>query len=538
MARIPGPFTGLEDPSPVSGGTTRLYCCKKWVAGELRKFYSRKPCPSGAVQCSDPDPSQPDDGGDGGDGGGGGIRDPQCLQSCRDARRQAMRDLRGVRGGELSEARKRVEREFQLCLKDCSTGNGGDGDGIIDDDDEVGGVAPCSGGFLLPKKAGVRCRQGYTDRIIGADHWCCPKEDDDEDEDDDDGVGGVGPCDGSGHELPFGSSRCEEGFSIKKAADGKFWCCDDSQVIGGNPCSGGGGYELTSEVGFAGGAGQGKAPWGEVPGTERSSEWEGHMVWNPSKGAFVNTLDPEGQTFDTVCRKNFVRQQDNEGKTWCCPGAGDGDGDGDGDGGFGGEFQWGEGLQGLLARIQERANQLLDYPRGLTPQERQGVINYAIESVKSGERGRLQSSQDLLARRGLLGSGFEFEEAGRIQRETRGRETEIRREFGIDELDRRFSELMGTTGMVQGLTGTLMQGEQIPEILSGARRSEGQASINSLLALLGGSMGGQGNQYWNAILTQLMGNQGGGGGMMDWLPWLLASQTARTPGGFRTGGQL
>lgn len=428
---------------------TTTYCCKKWVSGELKKFYSRRPCAGGAVQCSDPDPPRSDDTDIIGPGDGIDIGDREgCRQKCRE---QYGRDKTKLPGSNA---------DLQRCLARCGGGTGVDGDG----------VTPCAGG----------------------------------------------------HELPMGASQCQEGFTLK-TIEGRRWCCPDTGPgVGESPC-GTGGYQLTSEVGFAGGAGQGKAPWAEVPGTERSSEWEGHMVWSPSKGAFINIQDPEGQTFDIVCRKGFVRKQDSEGNTWCCPEAGNGDGDG-----IGGEFQWGEGLQGLLARIQERANYLLDYPRGLTPQERQGVINYAIESVKSGERGQLQSSRDLLARRGLLGSGFEFEEAGRIQRETRGRETQVRREFGIDELDRRFQELMGTTGMVQGLTGTLMQGEQIPEILSGARRSEGQAAINSLLAFFGGSMGGQNNQYINAIINQLMGGQGGdGAGMMDWLPWIL-TQTDRT----------
>ncbi|HEC62491.1 MAG TPA: hypothetical protein ENI27_09620 [bacterium] len=296
---------------------------------------------------------------------------------------------------------------------------------------------------------------------------------------------------------------------------------DDTVTPGASPC-GAGGYQLTAEVGFAGGVGAGKQPWEGVPGTERSSDWEGHFVWDPSKGAFVTIDDPGGQTYDSVCRKGYKRTPDDSGTTWCCP-SGE-DFDGDGDDGIGGEFEFSEGLQGLLGRIMERANSLLDYPRGLSPQERQGVINYAIESVKAGEGGQIRSSQDLLARRGLLGSGIEIAETGRIKRETRGQETRIRRELAIDDLDRRFSELMGTTGMVQSLTGTLMQGEQIPEILSGARRSEGQAAINSIIALLLGGGGGQNNNQW---LQQIFsgGNQGlEGSGILDWLPWLLTNR--------------
>jgi len=197
------------------------------------------------------------------------------------------------------------------------------------------------------------------------------------------------------------------------------------------------------------------------------------------------------------------------------------DEDGDGNGGPGGEFKWGEDLQGLLARIMERANYLLDYPRGLTPQERQSVINYAIEGVKSGEAGEKQTKRDELARIGMLGSGFQVKEMGRIERETRQRSGDVRRELAIDELDRRFQEIIGTTGMAQGLTGTLMESEKIPEILSGARRQEGQGAINAFLQyIMSGGAGGD-SSYWQAIMSQfLSGNQGGGGGDFSWLYYL------------------
>jgi len=348
------------------------------------------------------------------------------------------------------------------------------------------------------------------------------------------GGGGGEECAG-GHELPMGASQCGEGFKLKMIGDKRYCCPETGPDVGEDPC-GGGGYKLADDPILPGGGEEWVNNQGivEYPGWSRDPNAEGHWMWHKDYGyqkmQDIDAFNKSGTPFPTyttqgACRKGTVRTPDAQGEIWCCPG----EQDGGGGGGVGGEFQWSEGLQGLMGRIMERANYLLDYPRGLTPSERQGVINYAIESTKAGERGQLQSSRDQLARSGLLGSGFEFEEAGRIKRETRGRETDIRRQLAIDELDRRFNELMGTTGMVQGLSGTLMQGEQIPEILSGARRSEGQAAINSLLSFLGGSMGGQNNQYWTAIINQLMGSQGesSGGGMMDWLMWLLATQTGK-----------
>ena len=482
-----------EKLPPVEPGVEpKAYCCKKWVAGELKKYYSRGPCSGGAVMCSDADPPKPVLPGEGGG--------QSCEEKCEEAYGQERGEY-GRRGP------GRKERQLQQCLERCRGGPGKPpppppppppgvfcrgghkrtepacGDGfIMREDPETGidwccpegppppppppGGDPCLYGPGYQNIEGVNlpCDPGWHSKLNEeGEEFCCPDEK----------KGAQGPCSGEGHELPFGTSLCEEGFSIRKADDGTFWCCKDKKGGGnGEDCD---------------------------PGWHWDEDLERCARDGPDSC-------PTGTHWDEYTEECV----DDE----------------NGNGNGGGEFKWGEGLQGLLARIQERANYLLDYPRGLSPSERQGVINYAIESVKSGERGAIQSKRDQLARSGLLGSGFEFDEIGKIQRETRASQTQIRRELAIDDLDRRFSELMGTTGMAQGLTGTLMQGEQIPEILSGARRSEGQASMNQLLALLGGSAQGQGNQYWGLLLQKLMGQQGGQtGGIWDWLPWLLANRT-------------
>jgi len=414
----------VDREKPDVGATV---CCKKWVNGELKTYYSRRGCGGGGVLCSEPDPPKPEDGdeeiiGDDGDGRLGiGSGDPQCRQKCRQLYPRS-------RYG-------KEETELRRCLQDCA------GKKKVDPEIPV--------------------------------------------------VPGTSPCETGGYKL-----------------------ADD-------PVMAGGGTEWVNDQGVV-----------EYPGWSRDDQAEGHWMWHKDHGyqnmVDIDAFNKSGTPFPTdgsqgACRKGTVRTVDDQGGVWCCPGGIDPDPVPPGPGG---EFNWSPGLQGLFGRITERANYLLDYPRGLTPSERQGVINYAVESTKAGERGQIQSSRDSMARSGLLGSGYQFEQEGDIRRDTRNRETQVRREFGIDELDRRFSELMGTTGMVQGLSGTLMQSEQIPEVLSGARRAEGQAAINALLGLYSGSMGNQNSGYNNWIMQQLMGGQGNSsGGIMDWLPWLLASNT-------------
>jgi len=192
-------------------------------------------------------------------------------------------------------------------------------------------------------------------------------------------------------------------------------------------------------------------------------------------------------------------------------------------GGDGGEqFQWGPDVSALIKRLMERANYFLDYPRGLTPEERQGVINYAYEGIKRGERGTLQSTKDMLSRMGLLGTGFEAQKLGEVRRGTTETVANVQRQVAIDELNRRFNELMATSGMAQSLTGTGMTAEQLVEALNAARRGEGSGAMNTLMAYLQTVMGGQSNTYWQAILNQMSKGGGAtGGGIGDWLPWLM-----------------
>lgn len=431
------------------------------------------------------------------------------------------------------------------------------GTGVVGDEecrgkkegDICGGIDPgeeCEGGYLGEQVKGTDgewhllkpCNDGFFPERYGDENkiWCCPPSGKDCVTDADCAEGeeciddvcvkkGEG-CTG-GYRMPSGASVCErEGFNVK-TINNEAWCCPEDWD-GEDPCPGvglSGGIKVDT-TGFEGGKGQNMRASEIGGGFLRSDEWEGHWVWDPNTKKYYYKGDadlfvregtplPEGQ--DHVCPKYYTRTPEGTGQ-WCCydpdvP-----------DGGPGGEFEWGEDLQALLARIMERANELLDYPRGLTPEERQGVINYAIEGVKAGERGQLQSSEDALARMGLAGSGFQLQEAADIQRGTTQAAGDIRREMAIDELNRRFGEYTTTTGMAGDFTNLLMGAEQVPEILSGARRQEGQFATSSMLAYFSSLMGGQGsNQYWPAIFAQLMGQQGGGGGgLMDWLPWIFS----------------
>ena len=196
-----------------------------------------------------------------------------------------------------------------------------------------------------------------------------------------------------------------------------------------------------------------------------------------------------------------------------CTGTGKGGEDGD-------QFEWSPELQALWARIMERANQLLDEPRGLSEEERQAIYNRAFEKVKGMERPAIQTAQDRMARMGMLESPYAGREVAGIERGTREMLGSTARDIELEETQRRFGEMMASLGMVSNITGQKMTGEQLMEALNAARRGEGSSAMQQLLAYLGLGQSGQGNEYYQAILNKILQGGSDSGSIWDWLPWL------------------
>jgi len=202
-----------------------------------------------------------------------------------------------------------------------------------------------------------------------------------------------------------------------------------------------------------------------------------------------------------------------------------------------GAFQWSPELSKLIPGLRERYDYLLKYPKGLTPEEMEAIISYTTRGVKAGERGRIEAKRMGLSRMGLLGTGAEFEEEEKERRYTSEQVADVRKGFGVEEIQNRLNALMTTTGGAQGLLGTLMQTEQMPEMFSAGRRGEARASLDQLLSYLGLTMGGAGQYlgpYGQGIQTQA-GFQTGGG--MNWLPWLMYILTSGKGGPTTTIGE-
>ena len=192
-------------------------------------------------------------------------------------------------------------------------------------------------------------------------------------------------------------------------------------------------------------------------------------------------------------------------------------------GGGGGGEQWTPSgdLQAIIQSLLARINELLGYDTGLSEEELQAIINRMTGNIKAGERGRIESMEDRMAGMGLLGTGMELEEYGKIGRQTREVTADVEAQVAIDQALRKYEEFMGTTGMAQSLFGTVLGTEQLEEILNAARRGEGRQDMGMMLQYLSMILGKDAqNPYWQAILNQMTNSGDSGGGGNDWMYWL------------------
>lgn len=187
-----------------------------------------------------------------------------------------------------------------------------------------------------------------------------------------------------------------------------------------------------------------------------------------------------------------------------------------------GEFQWNPETEELLAMLRKRLGTVLDTPTGITPEERNLILGATTERIQAGERPALEANRQQMARFGLAGMpAFEGAGEAKIRRGTREQVADVSKGFSIDEITRRIQDLTQTSDVAGNLMSRIFSSEQIPEILSGARRAEGFRASDQMMNFLSLLMGGQQgfmNPYAQALMAR--GNIQPGASTADWMPYM------------------
>jgi len=347
---------------------------------------------------------------------------------------------------------------------------------------------------------------------------------------------GGSPCEGEGYlgkQMKSGRNyillqKCREGYSPRKAGDGRIWCCkktedktdeeegttDEEGEVGegcyklaDKPLAPGGGKIwtddlITAEMGFRR-PGNAQGHW-----LHRGGKW--YTLEDVHNAIKNNTLGSLQGREGSACQKGYKRVT-KDGEVYCCPDEGGGTGGG-------GTFEWSPELMEMLTGLQERFKYLLEYPMGYSPEDRQAIINYMVGGIQRGERGEIQSLKDRLARTGLIGQPAAVEQIGELKRGTGEKIAGVRQGLAVDEINKRYQQMLGTTGMASQLFGVTSSIEQLKEALNAGRRSESRDAFSQLMQYLSILMGGgQNSGYWQAIFNSM--NQGGGQDIWDLLPY-------------------
>jgi hypothetical protein len=385
--------------------------------------------------------------------------------------------------------------EFQACLRECRR-NQPDNEGDNGTEGKKTAGSPCKGeGYKPPtmydEKTGKhiqlgQCRPGYKSvRAADGTPWCCYLWDESEEEEGTNGDNGDGEGEG---EIGPGCYKLSDNPIAPEG--GSIWTDE----------------YITPEMGFM------RNPSAQAEWIYKDGKWynQGDVHNAIKNGTLDNLTGTEGY----ACQK-FYKRVNKDGEVYCCPDESQKTTTGTGTG----EFQWPQELRDAIRAMLGRYEEILNRPFGLTDEERQAIINRATTELRKGERGRLQSLKDMLARTGMTGQPYEIEKIQEEKRATGERVADVESTLAIDEIDRAIKDFMMTTGSAANILQLLMQSEQIPEVLSSARRKEGMDYMSMLLQYIAMLNGGGQNAYWQALLNYMNQSQGGGS-IWDWLPYL------------------
>ena len=136
-------------------------------------------------------------------------------------------------------------------------------------------------------------------------------------------------------------------------------------------------------------------------------------------------------------------------------------------------FSYSPETKDLLATLRTKANYLTRYPSGMSPAEKNATMNQMVEKIRAGEAPEVESMQVRMARQGILGSGIEEAERGKIGRNYDAAVAGAKRDVTIADQSRRAAETIAGTNASAGLAGMLMGGETNEEDGQRGKESRG-----------------------------------------------------------------
>ena len=450
-----------------------------------------------------------------------------CKMSCQDI--PAIQAQAGSAYERTSLSKRREDED------DDGGGGGGPGGG-----GGIGTGGGCTGGKLLHEGKMNRgdhdkCGEGFRAKVFqiagGYLHpdefetWCCPGGEEEERI-----VCYNGVCvsskdvppevtkklhlcvDADGNPCPVGTvcdgitGDCSKGDCTQTGCGDGYECnintgkCEKIGGTGDDACEGG--HILDNR--YTGGKGTGLRPLTaeerdpyipEDAGWMRSSDWQGHQVWNAEFG-FQDLLaihnyykggakDASGlmgkgtRPIDFACEKGMTRKTIN-GEQWCCP---------SGDGGTGeetglGEYQWPAELKELYDLLMGRGKEFMGMEPGYTDEAIQAMFGRNFENIRDVGARTAETGLQSLQREGLMGTGTSQDLASEAAWGTERGISDTMRDLFVADEEKKKQDLMDYTGAAQNIFGGGIGYNSMLEQINAGRRGEGRESMAMLLQYL------------------------------------------------------
>lgn len=147
-----------------------------------------------------------------------------------------------------------------------------------------------------------------------------------------------------------------------------------------------------------------------------------------------------------------------------------------------GYFEWPEELRLLYEKLMGRGQEVLDMPYGYTEEMMANMFGRDFEKIRGREAANREMMTSLLSRGGMLGTGTELEQMGKLSWGTESQISNIMRDLFIKGEEKKKEDIIDFSKLAQDIMGGGMQYTSLQEAINAARRGEGQDAMSQLIA--------------------------------------------------------
>jgi hypothetical protein len=141
-------------------------------------------------------------------------------------------------------------------------------------------------------------------------------------------------------------------------------------------------------------------------------------------------------------------------------------------------------MQALMDLLLSRGKEFMGLTPGYSQEAQDKMFGRGFENVRGQETGQRKALETGLSRQGMLGTGAGQGILNDLSWETEGNVANLARDLFIGNEEKKKQDLLDYTTAAQSVLGGGMNFQSLLESINSARRGEGSAALQALLAWL------------------------------------------------------